>query len=219
MTHIWGTGTWSSDSWDYGTNWGTDDWGDFGWGRLSKTPPPPLANLLDNWPQATTFPEENDPVANVLEATATYMASTNAEIEETYEQRFLQTASDEALERLANEVGIQRQTSELDEHLRMRTLIAKAGTQADGTFDSIERLLQTIFGEKVSQVSIRTKSGAPTVLIEVPQPLLDEIPLSQNDLATALQDVFPAGTPVTVTTGDTLILGESGSSGLGGELV
>jgi len=219
MTHIWGTGTWSSDSWDYGTQWGTDDWGDFGWGDLGKVPPPPLANILANWPQATTFPEPNDPIANVLEAIATHMATTNAEIEETYEQRFLQTASDDALERLANEVGIVRQTSELDEHLRMRTLITKAGTQADGTFDSIERLLQIIFGEKVSQVSVSTESNSPTVVIEIPQTLLDEIPLTQDELATALQDVFPTSTPVTVTTGDTLILGESGSSGVGGELV
>jgi len=219
MTHIWGTGTWSPESWGYGTNWGTDDWGDFGWGTLSKTPPPPLANILDQWPQKTTFPEENDPVANVLETTATYMASTNAEIEEVYEQRFLQTASGEELERLANEVGVQRQTSELDEHLRIRALISKAGTQANESLDSIERLLQVIFGDEVSQVSVSAESTSPTVIIEVPQTLLDEIPLSQTELATELQDVFPSGTPVTVATGDTLILGESGDSGVGGELV
>lgn len=219
MTHVWGTGTWSSDSWDNNTNWGTDDWGDFGWGTLSKDPPPTLANLLDNWPHETTLPENNDPAANVLEAVGTYMVNSNAEIEEAYEQRFLQTASNQRLEQLAREVGVQRQTAEVDEHLRFRALIQKAGTQADGSFDSIERLCSIIFGDEVDQISVAAQSGTPVVLFTIPQPLLDEIPLTKPELETELQRVFPASTPVEINTGDVLILGEDGNNGVGGKLV
>jgi len=218
MTHIWGSGEWGSGTWDSDT-WGEDTWGDGSWVVDDNTAPSSLAVLIENWPLETVYPEDGEPIHNVLEAIGLYIEQTNGEIEELQEQRFLQTASDDALEKLAREVGVYRGRNELDRKLRFRTLIRKAGTQSDGTFDDVETILGIVFGDQASQISISKQTDSPELTFTLPQSLLDETPLTESELENALQEILPASTPITVVTGDILILGESEANGVGGKLV
>jgi len=187
-------------------SWGTDDWGNSFW---ATDEPVALSVHLDNWPLETVVPTYNEPIHDILSVISLYVDETDQRLEDILKQRFLQTATGAELEKLAAEVGIVREGGETDEHLRYRTLLAKAGSRCDGTLDSIETVLAVLFGSKVNTIEITPVSNSPTLAITIPQTLLDDIPLSETELETGLQRIVPAGDPVTVATGDTFIFGES----------
>jgi len=220
MTYVWGAGDWEEGLWDLSPLiWGTDGWGDDAWAIYNVEDPQPLSTLIDNWPLTYVQPDDGEAIYDVLYVLSLYIQQNDAQLEEIQEQRFLQTATDDDLEKLANEVGITRNTNETDKHLRYRALVRKAGTRSDGTFDSIATVLTVLFGTKADTIEITPVSSSPTIAINIPVTLLEDIPLTESELEEGLQTLTPAGDPLTVTTNDTLILGEEGDGGLGGELV
>jgi hypothetical protein len=177
-----------------------------------------LDTLLSEWPFETVVPEDGEAVHDGLTVIADRLDTIDDDIQWLDEQRRVQTATGAELEKLANEVGIKRQQGETDERLRFRTLIAKASTRSDGTFDDIAQVLLILFGDDVSKISLDPVTGEPTIYLSMPQSLVDDIPLTESEFATALDDILPISDPIEVYTDDTLIFGESGSQGFGGEL-
>jgi len=177
-----------------------------------------LDTLLDEWPFETVVPEDGEAVHDGLTVIGNRLDAIDDDIQYLDEQRRVQTATGVELEKLANEVGIKRQQGENDERLRFRTLIAKASTRSDGTFDDIAQVLFIFFGDDVSKISLDAKPGEPTTLLSLPESLVNDIPLTETEFATALDDILPISDPIEVYTDDTLIFGQSGSQGFGGEL-
>ena len=177
-----------------------------------------LETLLAEWPFETVVPEDGEAVHDGLTVIGTRLDTIDDDIEWLDKQRRVQTATGEELEKLATEVGIKRQQGETDERLRFRTLIAKASTRSDGTFDDIAQVLFVLFGDDVSKISLDAKPGEPTTLLSLPESLINDIPLTETEFATALDDILPISDPIEVYTDDTLIFGQSGSQGFGGEL-
>lgn len=196
--------------WGYGL-WGFGEWGT---GRSLIN----YQRLQDTWPLDTVRPTNNHALTDILRAWSYLLDQISQTIRWVYDQRRLQTATNEQLTKLANEVGIVRHSNESDKRLRFRALIAKAGSRSDGTLDDIETVLQIIFGSDVTKLSVKPKANSPVTLIKIPSPVLDSIPLDAAALETALDNLLPLGDPIEILSTDRLILGESGNQGLGGKL-
>jgi len=178
-----------------------------------------LSDLTETyWPFTEITPEPDTAVHDGLTVIANQLDNVDNDISWLDEQRRLQTATDKELAKLAREVSVERQVGESDERLRYRALIAKAATRSDGTFDDVAQVLRIVFGDDVSKTSIEPKADSPAIYVTVPQGLVDDIPLSEQALSNALEDLLPLGDPVEVFTDDTFVFGETGSQGLGGDL-
>lgn len=177
-----------------------------------------LETTLDNWPYEQIYPQQDEAIYDLLVAIETAFDQIDDDITYLHEQRLLQTATDRELEKLAAEVGITRETGESDEQLRFRTLIAKTSTRSNGTFEDLVGILYVLFEDDVSNISISAVDDEPTIHLEMPLGMIDDTPLTRLELSDALTDTIPLNDNITILTDDTLILGESGSRGLGGKL-
>jgi hypothetical protein len=185
---------------------------------INKTDTP---DVVDRWPYRFQHIADGDPLWDYLGAFASELHQIDVFIDELYEQRFLETATGRELEKLAAEVGVTRQDGETDTDLRFRARLRKAIAASDGTADDIETIMSIAFEDKdLSNIDVVHSTGAPVTQFRVPQPYLDDIPLTRADFESELVRAFPAGYGVEVATSDTWLLGESGSQGLGqGKLI
>lgn len=188
------------------------EWGEGVWGT-------------GEWGTETAFTTESNPdtseaLYDLLVACATELDGVDAELDVLYDQRFLQTATDEELEKLAAEVTTQRETGELDDRLRFRALISKAVTRSDGTLDDIGAVLYVLFGERTKNITVSAAPDKPILRLTLPTELINDIPLSASELESELRNIIAVSDSLEIFTDETFVLGESGSQGIGeGKLV
>jgi hypothetical protein len=176
-------------------------------------------DIEDNWPYDTITPREQGAIYDLLVALETQLDRLDVQLDELQEQRFIETATTYELEKLAAEVGTQRETGESDERLRFRTAIAKAVTRSDGTIDDIAAVLYVIFGDDVQNINIEASSSEPVVQLYMPSTLVEDVPLTLSELEHELENITPVGDGLQIVTDDTFRFGESDDQGLGrGEL-
>jgi hypothetical protein len=176
-------------------------------------------NVEDNWPFESIVPNEDEAIYDLLVAYETQLDRVDVQADELMEQRFLDKATTDELEKLANEVGTVRETNEDDERLRFRARVSKAATRSDGTTRSFAEVLYAVFGEDVKDFTIDTVSGEPVVRITMPSDVTDAMPITVSELENELLDIIPTADGLEIITDDVWLLGESGSQGIGeGEL-
>lgn len=172
--------------------------------------------IVENWPYDFQYIERNSDYWDYLAAYASELHRIDILVDELYEERFVETATSEELEKKAVEVGITRRESETDKELRFRAQLRKAVAASDGTPADIEGILTIAFGEEtLSEITVTHAVGRPVTQFNIPQDSLNDIPLIREELQSELERAFPAGYGVELTTTDTWTLGESGEQGLG----
>lgn len=175
-----------------------------------------MADIESNWPFDSIVPTDDGAVQDVLIAFETQLDRIDVQADELDEQRFLQTATTYELEKLADEVGVARETGESDERLQFRATLAKAVSRSGGTIQDIGQLLVVLFGEdNVTRIGISAPNDAPVIELDIPSDILDECPLSRSELEDEIGQVVPVGDRVDIVPTDTFTLGESGSKGIG----
>ncbi len=176
--------------------------------------------IIENWPNEIIRPEDGEAVYDILRAIQGELDYIDSETDTLRDERFIDTASGQELEKLASEVGIVQQTGESEEHFRERAMVAKSLSRSDGTLPDIADVLYSLFGEDAQNISVTTGVGSPSGVIEIPDALFDDIEMSDAELELMLEDAVPTGDTLTVVVGETLKLGETGGRGLGeGKLV
>jgi len=196
--------------------WGTGLWGDSTWGTNSSQGAETHSN---QWPFTTVVPEDDEPIHDILTVLEYASNEVQYDIDYIYTQLFLETATGRELENIAAEVGVKRKTGEDDDSLRFRTRLAKATARSNGTFPDLLNALQRVFGDDTEKLFIEPANQSPGIVIRIPSVLIENIPVSTDELETQLDRAVPNSDPVRIFTDDTLRLGESGSSGLGGKLI
>jgi hypothetical protein len=177
--------------------------------------------IVDNWPYTFQYISEGSDGYNFLTPFAQEFRQIDVFIDELYEQRFIDTATNRELEKLAAEAGTTRLDNEDDPELRYRAQLRRVASASDGTAADIEGIIDVAFpDDDISNIDVQHDPGHPVIQFNVPQPYLDNIPLTQTELEQELERAFPAGHGVLVISSDTFLFGEGGTRGLGnGELI
>jgi hypothetical protein len=179
-----------------------------------------MADVLSNWPFNSIVPDDDEPLYDILVAMEEELDRIDVQADELMEQRFLDTATTKELDKLSREVGVTRRTGENDTSLQYRAQLAKSISSSKGTTPQFAQTLELAFGDDVDNVNITTPTAAPQITLEIPEVLINDIPLTRAELEDELNDAVPAGDSVSIVSSDTFILGESGSQGIGeGELI
>ena len=201
--------------------WGSGTWGTGVWGTQLALSSDQRDIIIDNWPFQQVTPSPGDATDTHVRTIGLALDRLNTRIDTVSEQQRIDTATDEELTTLAGELNIVRNTGESDERLRFRARIAKAATRSQGTINDFLTVLAIIFGESVVEsFGLSSTTDQPVVQLTIPGDILDNIPLTDTELKTALEPAIPATDTLQILSDDTFIFGESGEQGLGqGELL
>jgi len=159
-------------------------------------------DLVTNWPYSFQRITEEDPLYEYLGVYATEIARLDAFLDTLYEQRFIESANSEELDKLAAALNVSRQADETDEQFRYRIQLRQIQAASNGTAADIRNLLLRAFGEQARQIEITTDPAAPVLRFTLPEQLLTEVPIAQDTFRTILEDAMPCGTSVTLITED-----------------
>jgi len=159
-------------------------------------------DLARNWPYQFQEIDSTDPLYRYLGVYATEIARLDAFIDTLYEQRFLETADTQELEKLAAEINVSRKTGESDSEFRYRVQLRLVQAASNGTATDIAELLETAFGPQARQIDITPAPSAPILRLTIPEQLIVDSPLTQATLTEIITDAMPGGTDVTIVTDD-----------------
>lgn len=173
-------------------------------------------DVVRNWPYDFQTISTGGEHYDYLGAFASELRHIDVFIEELYEQRFIETATNRELEKLGAGFGATREAGEDDDAFRYRARLRKAIAASDGTPEDIEGILAIAFGDDALEtIDISHSTGSPVLQIDIPQTEIDDIPLTRSEFESIFEKAFPAGHGISVTTSDTFVFGQSGSQGLG----
>jgi hypothetical protein len=152
--------------------------------------------------------EDNDELKTFVRALNWSTDYIDARIAQLYDNRFIETATDEQLEKLAAEVNVTRKTGEDDTSLRYRALISKVANATDNSFRDFQSLLRVVFRDSVDDISISAVDDSPTVTITVSSAIINSLPLTKRELEQQLEKGIPPSDGINIATRGSFELGE-----------
>lgn len=162
------------------------------------------------FPEASAHDPANTGTA-ILKTLKRQLDRLDIEIDELYEERFVDTANGEHLERIAARYDLDRKRGESDEKLRLRTKAARLVAQSRGTYQDIATVALALLDGDPEQVDLvrPSESGERgTGIIRVSSTLLDETPFTEDELNTILTDAAIGGHRIVIEQKDAFRYGD-----------
>ena len=156
-------------------------------------------------------PLESDPdIYKLLDVLASETGRIDLDAEHLYDQRFIDSASGNELEKIGFEVGVKRRANETDEHLRRRIYTAYAAQSSNTTYEAVAQAALTIIGAEPTQLSIETppESGDKNINITASLTVIEDCPLTEGEIVSNLEDSISVDASVTL-----LVTGTFGFAG------
>lgn len=155
--------------------------------------------LLENNPNDALLVSQDDTLTAVNTALATGIAEHGDRAYDFNDQLFLDTATGERLERLAEVVNTFRRTDESDTKLRVRTKAAYAQATSDTTIGDFATVVKIVLDTDADSISLSGANGdVPVVTLTVTKSVIDNSPLTQNEIIKLINKSVPAGHNVVI---------------------
>jgi len=167
-------------------------------------------DIIENWNHPIQ-PHESDNLYKLLKVIVSENKRLDIELDDLYDDRFLDTATGKELEKIAGLVGVIRKTGEIDSKLRKRIRGAFAANASDTTYESFTSATLSILEASPNQVTFITPpdSSPKIVEIEVDGSVIDENPLTTGELVTLLNGALSIDAKAKIT--------ENGTFGFDGD--
>jgi hypothetical protein len=143
---------------------------------------------------------EGSEIEGVFQVLATENQRIDVVLDELYDDRFLQTATNDELEMLGSYVGVDRKTDEEDNKLRKRIAAEFGAKSSNTTFDTFAKIAITILEADKDDILIETPPLTPpkTVNVGISGQVLDENPFETAELVSLLERAIGAGASITI---------------------
>jgi hypothetical protein len=191
-----------------------------------KTPTTDLDTLRDRWPYGfqyiengyvgygtaygTQYSVDNDTFHSYLLAFLRSIDDLNDTIADLYHERFIASATDEELEKLARPLGVTREAGESDDDFRYRVQLRLAVATSNGTPEDIETVVERALSDAaVDSTSVEVAPSTPELRFLVDAQYIDDVPISEARLETLLERAMPAGTGIDLVTEDVFTFAET----------
>lgn len=170
-----------------------------------------LANL-----DIPSAPRSRNNVAEFVGVYGDELQHLDIDIEEVYDDRFVQTATGRELEKLAKFVGVRRNTGEVDDKFRKRILANFFALSSDTTFEDFARVVKDITDGDASEISILRPPDTPSAQVDilVDGAVLDDSPLTNTEIEGLLKEAVPAGHTVNLVERGTFAFASTEDDGL-----
>lgn len=122
------------------------------------------------------------------------------DIEHLYDQRFIESASGEELEKIAFEVGVKRRNGESDRKLRRRVYAAYAAQASDTTYETVAAAILQTIPATPSQVDLVTppQSGAKNIDVTIDLAAVEDSPFTETEIVDQLERIISADASVNI---------------------
>lgn len=162
------------------------------------------------FPEASAHEPANAGTA-ILKTAKRQLDRLDIEIDELYEERFVDTANADHLERIAARYDLDRKTDEPDSELRQRIKAAQLVAQSRGTYQDIAKVALALLDAEPEQINIARpeETGEQgTGIIRVSSTVLDETPFSNSEIARTLSKAAIGGHRIIVEPKDAFRYGD-----------
>lgn len=148
------------------------------------TEPTNEEDIVTNWEHPISL-YEGDDLYKLLQVVALENQRIDLELEELYDDRFLETATRKELEKIGDLVGVNRLTGEGDAKLRKRIQGEFIAQASDTTYEVVASAILSILEADPDQVTINTppETLPKVVEVEADSNVIQNNPLSRNELA------------------------------------
>lgn len=154
--------------------------------------------LLENWDNDAVVIREGELPHQILETLASQLDELETDIEDVHDTRFIESASKIHLEKIGEQVGVSRLNQQDDSELRVRVETGYARASSDSTFDTFAKVVLNIFDADEDEVTLRGDDNEPVVIVNTALPLIEESPLTEEQIGNELEDSVPANDGVRV---------------------
>lgn len=147
-------------------------------------------DIVENWDHPVQINEEND-LYKLLQVTARENKRIDLDIEQIYDDRFLESATGVELEKIGKMVDVRRKNGEYDSKLRKRIKANFAAQASDTTFKQFASTALSILETEPGNITINTPPDTPAkvVQIELDGVILDNNPLTKTELIDLMNKV------------------------------
>lgn len=161
-----------------------------------------IDDVTEEWPLPDAIPlyDGTEPY-RFLTVLASELQRLDIEIEEVYDDRFLQTASGEELDKIAALVEATRKSNESDQKFRKRIQAIFTARASDTTYDSVASLVLMLLDADASTITInRPPTTADTqITVDAPSTVVDDSIFTESEITSLIEDALPAGHSATIT--------------------
>jgi len=149
----------------------------------------------------------SDDIEPLISALGDTLDLIDASIDAVYDNRFVQSARGQSLNKLGRPVGIHRRDVgntersddlESDERLRKRVLAARGLVGLDTTTPSFSQLLALLFPDGKTGITIDVLDSEPVAAVTIPQNVIERHPLTVSEVEHILEDGNTSSYGVTV---------------------
>lgn len=195
------------------TNYGEQTFGDDPFGQA-------VVNDANYEAVVASFPRVFDTSHNSVldkyaEIVGRLATAQDRDLDRLYNQRFVVSARGRALERYGEPFNVRRRTDESDASLRTRIGTQRRVAASETTYDDIATIVTDLLDTKSVTIDSAEQTGGGTVRVTVPSDAIADAPLTRQQLESQIDDGVPPTHSVDLVTDDTLVLGATGSQGLG----
>jgi hypothetical protein len=161
--------------------------------------------------------EEGDELAAILKTFIDALDRLDADMDDIYDNRFIESATNEQLELLAANVGVERKSGESETSFRSRTRAGYLIAISEGTYEDVAKATLALLNTGSSGITFENppNTNGGVGRIELQQTIIDDSALTQQEIADELTEAVPLGHRIEIISTDTWRLGESGAQGLG----
>jgi uncharacterized phage protein gp47/JayE len=140
-------------------------------------------DIIEHWDHPIQ-PHESDNLYKLLEVLTSENKRIDIELDELYDNRFLDTATGTELEKMGDLVGVKRKNNESDPKLRKRIRGAFAAHASDTTYESFTSAAMSILEATPNTIDFITPPETPPKVIEaqLDSQVLEENPLTEDEL-------------------------------------
>lgn len=154
-------------------------------------------DIIENWDHPVELDEDKN-LYDLLLVPAEENKRLDLDLEEVYDDRFLDSASGEELKKIAKLVNAEKKTGEGEEKFRKRVRGEFAVQASDTTYDSFVSVLLSILEADASSVDITTPPDTHDKVVEVKVDggIISDNPLSNSEINDLLDRTVSAGARV-----------------------
>lgn len=175
------------------------------------------SKIVQNWNHAISI-EKSDNLYKLLEVVGLENQRIDLDIEELYENRFIENATGKELEKLGDYVGVNRKIGESDKKLRHRIRSAFLAQASGATYDDFVKTMFAILQTKKDSVHVITPpdSSPKVVKLEIDGSVINKHVLTKTELAILLSKSVSADARVDIIEQGTFAFDSSENDGLKG---
>jgi len=154
----------------------------------------------EKWSHPVYQPRNGESVYELLQSLAKAQLKIDSDIEHLYQDLFIDSASDDAIERYGEIVDVRRRSNESIDEYKTRVRAAYNGSLSESTFDDVAQVILDVLGSDPSDTKIGIDPSKPVVVINTQREYLDDIPFEENEIISFIEQSLPAAHSATVET-------------------